>query len=165
MILSDYIYNNKSLCDNIKRFKEWNIGTIFYPSFNDIDGKSYIRATYKNMGHDLIWNNGFLFPYGFHIKYEILNTFLLTNKKNIIRQIKSKNFEKIDLILNQICEIIIESDTDYNSNQYQDLDMLFYLCLTAEFYKQVEHDNKLKCILIDKKFTTNYLVSSFTKFI
>ncbi len=164
-MLTHYINNNKSLCENIKRFKEWNIGTTFNPNFNNIEGKSYIRATYKNMGHDLIWNNGFLFPYCFHIKYEILNNFLLYNKKKIINQIKNKNYKYIESFIDEICNIIIELHTDYDSNDTQHLDMLFYLCLTAEFYKQVKENNNLKCILMDKNFTTNYLVLSIKDFL
>lgn len=165
MNLVNHINNNKSLCENIMRFKEWNIGTTFHPSFNSFDGKSYIRATYKNMGYDLIWNNGILFPYGFRLEYEILINFLSTNKKNINRQIKCKNSEKIDSFINELCKIIVKPDTNYNSNQNKDLDLLFYLCLTAEFYNQVKLNDNLKCILIDKKFTTNYLINSITKFI
>lgn len=117
------------------------------------------------MGYDLIWNNGILFPYGFRLEYEILINFLSTNKKNINRQIKCKNSEKIDSFINELCKIIVKPDTNYNSNQNKDLDLLFYLCLTAEFYNQVKLNDNLKCILIDKKFTTNYLINSITKFI
>ncbi len=155
----------KKVEDKILNFNKWNFGTSFYPCITSIESYPRIRVIYKNLSHMLQWKKGILYPDGFEIQVDLFLDLIELNKESIIPNITNNNFDVVQNILMEILEKSMNSNVNYESNQLNNLDIFFYICISAEFYNQVYKNPELKEILYQKKFEENYLVDLIRKII
>lgn len=155
----------KSVEDKIIKFNKWNFGTTFYPCITSIESHPRVRVVYKNLSHMLQWKKGILYPDGFEMQIDLFLDTLELYKESIILNITNNNFDVMHNILMSILDKSMSPNTNYELNQLNNLDIFFYICISAEFYNQVYKDPELKTILYKQKFEENYFVDIVRKII
>ncbi len=159
------IRSNIPVEDKILKFKKWNFGTSFYPCITSIESYPRVRVVYKNLSHMLQWKKGILYPDGLEMQIDLFLNTLELNKKYIITNTTNNNFDNVHNILMTILDKSMSPNTNYELNQLHNLDIFFYICISAEFYNQVDKNPELKSILYPQKFEENYLVDLIKKII
>ncbi len=152
----------KQLNKNLNRFKQWNGDTRFgYDSEDKFEDRHYISSFYKGIYFRLIFHNGLLIPCS--NQFIFLTNDLerkLKEHNTIIRQkINSDNFSEIKLKVSDIVRSTIRTSSDYISLNEFDKDLFFFICLTAEFYKQIKTNTELGKLIQSDSKSKNYLVS------
>lgn len=155
------IKNIKQLKSNLNRFKYWNTCTTFgYDSEDKFEGRQYIYSFYKGNYFRLIYQNGLLIPCTNQYIFSANNLYRKIKAHNkIIRQkINNDNYLNIESKVKDIIDCTINPDTNYESNKESELDLLFFICLTAEFFRQIKTNPELEKLIPNNNKDKNYMV-------
>ena len=152
----------RQLNKNLNRFKQLNVSTRFgYDSEDKFEGRHYISSSYGGIYFRLIFHNGLLIPCSnqFIFSANDLDRKLKEYDTIIRQKINSDNFSEIKLKVTDVVRSTIRTGSNYTSYNEFDKDLFFFICLTAEFYKQMKTNPELEKLIDSDSKSKNYLVS------
>jgi hypothetical protein len=143
--MSDALINNiKVLRNNLDTFKKYNYSTTFtVANFDKFNNNNIFEITFKGKIHFVINYRGIFIPEIFISKTERYFEQLDKLQDVLYQKISKENYKSIKNSVKDIVNSIINPESDYTENIHQKLDLFFFICLTAEFYKQAKNNKKM----------------------
>ncbi len=142
----------------ITRFKVWNFTTVFKDvKIDKYEDNLIVSVNYKNKEHFLTLYGELLIP-----EYLRTEAFSFIQKIHSIEKDNKDNFQKYFDMTNDLTLSIINPTKKFDCYTSPKYDLFFFLCITAEFYRQLQFNQNLIRMLPSNinKISQNFLVNA-----